>query len=342
MVALKTERRVFLWRVRPHCEPEEATKPVTLEEIISILEVEHASGRARAYLSAGSRFLEDDDPDRDETNQLYVADIRRAPDGATVTLLVNRGDPNAVATAYLNTEENTVRVDPPQEGEVPGYSAHLIFLLAPERGRHREKHRACFEKMPRVSSSLVLSLVNRIIARAVAGDRRYVYMVDVRTKNLITSRPKPYRPTLDVKRVPSERLINDLQQGVLSGLTLTKSTVTYRGPGRGDLITDQEQKVVLKLARDANADAVSDLVASVQDWGKEHAYTSIQFHLQGLPHGQSNNPTVPLDDQDAMEQLYVRAQVLTDFAEFLEACYPTICDAIEAKMIAVLADVHGW
>ena len=76
MVALKTERRVFLWKLTPRPNPSEAKKPVTLEEITKIVRFEYDKKRARAYLSERGRILADDDPDRDEKNQIFIANIK--------------------------------------------------------------------------------------------------------------------------------------------------------------------------------------------------------------------------------------------------------------------------
>lgn len=65
MVALKTERRVFLWRISPAVSPSGVDRTATIAEIVAILEAQKAAGSARVYISSG-RLLEDDDPDRDE------------------------------------------------------------------------------------------------------------------------------------------------------------------------------------------------------------------------------------------------------------------------------------
>lgn len=337
MVALRNERRVFLWHLFPQPAPAEAKKTVTLDEIVKILEQEHTAGRARVYLSeGGNRFLETDDENRNEKNQLYIAQIRRGAVTRTVTILFNRGDPNAVSTAYLNTEKNTVRVDPPTEDEVPGWSAHLVISTVAHKGRHK----ACFEKMPRVSSNLVMNALDRFVGQAVAGSSKYRYEVNVKTKGKIGTRQKPYRPTLDVQRVPSEKLVDDLEQGELSGVTITKKTNFYSGVGRGDLIKYQEQKITIKTAP-AEPETVKEFLGGFLERAKSQGYTSVTFHLEKLPKGQTNNPTITLDDHDALEQLYCRAQVMDGFKEFLEALYPAICDAIEAKMISVV-NSRNW
>jgi hypothetical protein len=345
MVALKTERRVYMWRVRPHCEPPEAEenrKSTSLDEIVGILSEQIHAGTARAYLSSGGRFLEDDDEERDEKNQLYIADLRVRLDDQTVTILVNRGDPNAVATAYLDTAENKVRIDPPKGNEAPGYSAHLVISTVNRKGKNHGKYRACFEKMSRVSSSLVVGLINRILADAVAGDPKYTYTVNVKNKLKVGSRAKPYRPVLGIKKVPSEKLIDDLEKGELAGVTVTKRAVFYKGPGRDGLVKYQEQKITMRTTP-ADPTIVSKFMRGVEKWAIENDYESVTFHLENLPHGQVSNPTIVFsDEEEALERLYVRAQIISGFKEFLEACYPAICDEIEDKMVAVVNASHGW
>jgi hypothetical protein len=196
--------------------------------------------------------------------------------------------------------------------------------------------------MSRVSSSLVLSLLNRIISRAVSNDHNYTYMVEVKTKQKIGSRPKPYRPAISVKRVPSERLIDDLEKGDLSGVTLTKRVVFYSGPGRDGLVKHQEQRITISI-NPGRPPAVAQLMRGIEALAKEQQYESVTFHIDNLPHNQSSNPTIPLDDQEALEHLYNRAKVITQFGgTLLESCYPSICTAIQQEMISVLNSEHGW
>src|SRR4051812_27284929 len=104
MVALKTERRVFLWRMRFLPSPAEAVGQVTvnLEDVIGLLEAEWTGNRARVFLSESNRVLDDGDPAADEKNQLYIAEIKRDPKAEAVTILVNRGDPNAVSPSFID------------------------------------------------------------------------------------------------------------------------------------------------------------------------------------------------------------------------------------------------
>ena len=161
MVALRTERRVYLWRVWADTSLGGLEKTASLDEIIGILEQEMVAKRARVYISSG-RILDDSDPSRDEKNQIYIAGIKRDETAKTITLLFNRGDPDAVAPAFIHSETSAVRVEHPKEKETPGWSAHLVISTEAKPNQHR----ACFEKMPHVSSSLVTLAIDKIIMRA--------------------------------------------------------------------------------------------------------------------------------------------------------------------------------
>jgi hypothetical protein len=75
MVALKTERRAYLWRVSPSASPSHVDRKVTLQEIIDILTTEVSANRARVHVSEG-RILDPADPDKDDKNQIFIADIK--------------------------------------------------------------------------------------------------------------------------------------------------------------------------------------------------------------------------------------------------------------------------
>ena len=303
--------------------------------MVKIFETARSAGTARCYLSALNHLLDDvDEEGRDEKNQLFIADIRRDPRSGIDYLLINRGDPNAVSPALINAVDNSVRTITPEKEEAPGFSAHLIISTVSNGGRYR----ACFEKMSGLSSHLVGALLDRLLARAADKNPKYTYDVAVKTKTKIGTKRKRYRPVFEIRRVPSENLEKDLERGELSRITLTKRKISYDGTGPKSLIRRQEEKVVFTTAP-ADKGKVVSLVKGITNWARKHDYESIQFDVEKLPGNQSSRPTLLLaDDHDALEQLYVRAQIIAGFGDILEGCYQEICAAIEDKMISV---VHG-
>lgn len=339
MVALKSERRVFLWRVGLVPSPAEALGKVsiTLEEVIGLLESMWTAKSARVFLSDTNRILEDDDEAADPKNQLYIADIRRSEDGSFVSILMNRGDPNAVSPSFINTAENDVRRVRPRPAETPGWSAHLLISTNAERGRHR----ACFEQMPHVSASVVELGLEKMLSRAVERNPTYYFDSIGRKAGRASVERKRYQPVLAVNRVPSENLIDDLDQGQLTGVTLTRERRYYAGPGERDIVKYQEEKVVIHT-KPAPKQAVVAALNNLIQQARTDNFQKISFHLEKLPGGATNHPSIDLTTSDAMEALYVRAQRLTDFPVDLEQAYKEVCSEIEQKMSQILVDPKIW
>jgi hypothetical protein len=338
VAASKTERKVFLWRVRSRAKPKEANETVSMGEVLGLLEKEYQQKRARAFVSSDGRILDYGSVACEEKSQVYVADISKSDDGKTITILFNRGDPSATAPAFIDAANESVRIMNPKAGEAVGYSAHLVISLD-ETGN---SHRACFEKMPLVSTSLVLEALDKILARAVHGDSQYTYIKRKKKGKEVLEEEHPYFPALEINRVPSENLLNDITQGQLSEIRLTKRVEFYSGPGADNLVTRQEQIVKIS-ATPGTVEQVKSFISSVIRQAKDEKFETITFGLEKLPGGQTNHPTIPLDVSDAMETLYVRAQRITDFEFLLEGCYSSVCTEIETKMIGVLkAKSVGW
>lgn len=336
-IALKTERRVLLLRMKPRVSPADCPKTTSLEEIVTILEASQKAGTARCYVSDDETIIADDDTEtkRDEKNQIYIAQIKRDKTAGIISILVNRGNPNAVSPALLIPSSNDVAYVSPDAKQAPGTSAHLVISTDWTDGFHR----AGFEKMPHVSTSLTSSAVDAIITRAISGNAKYTYDVAVKPKkkgDKPTTVKEKYRPILIFERMASEKLKSDLSTGELSGITLTKKVTSYAGPGQKDQVRYQEQKLLIHTAH-KNKTTAEKLIADIEAFGKEKEYETITLHLHKLPHGQVSNPTLKLsDEEDALETLYHRAQILSDFGVLLEACYEDVCPEIEAKITKLI------
>lgn len=334
-ISLKAERRAFLWKAKTRTLPAEALKPTSLDELICILEGEHSAGRARVYLDAENRILDDSIPPPNLKNQIYIADIKRHPTRDVVSILLNRGDPQSVDPALLDPSANAVRVERPTAKEAPGWSAHLVISTKTTGGVHR----ACYEQMSRMPSSLVLATFDRIVERALVGNPAYTYQVIKKGK-----KPKiehrPYRPLLEVKRSPSETLQEDLNHGRLSGITLTREKPIDAGLAVDSRVKRIEEQVLITLAK-LDADEAREYLAKVLPAARRD-YSSVQVHIVDLPGKQSSNPTIPLQQEAAMEELYVRAKRMTGFSVLLEQCYDSVCTDIEDAMIDLIEDDDNW
>lgn len=341
MVASVSERRVHMWHVRPMMWPTEAQQhiSVSLDDIVGLLEAEWSAKRARVFLAkGGSKIIDESDAAADPKNQLYIADIARNATTKTVTILINRGDPDTAPTAFLNIPAASVRTPKAGAPETPGWSAHLVVsLTADGAGRHR----AAFEQMQRVSSSLVEMALSRMLERAVEGNPAFTYSVAVKKGGKARMVQQKGRPYLDAARVPSENLKDDLDQGSLSSVTLTRRKRYYAGVGASDVIRYEEEKIVIHTAPVAKAKVISTLEDVIKQ-AKDDGFEKVSFKLDKLPGNATNNPTIDLSVQDALEHLYVRAVRLDNFVAPLDGCYAKTCVEIEQKMIDVVNDQNRW
>lgn len=330
MVALKTERRVYMWRATPTVVPKEAPNNATLDEIIAILSEAYSAKQAEIYLSDSGRVLPPDAPadQKDRKNRVYIADLMDEP--SCITMLINRGDPLAADPAFINATSGEVHPVIPGEDESQGWSAHLVISKIETGGIYR----ACFERMPHSTSSYAEMLIRTLLDRYAATRSEYTYQKRLRRGRRIALETRRYRPNLTVKKVPSEQLKADLEHGELSTITLINSKVTYSGPDAPDVVRDVKNKLVIRVKRTEQRRIV-EYIEHLTPWARARDYDAIQFNIVKLPGNTSANPRFFLDIEDATETLYVRSQRLTGFGHFLDCCYANIAPDIKEKMAII-------
>jgi hypothetical protein len=334
-ISPRSERRAFLWRIWARALPPASEKPATLDEVISILEGEVGSKSARVYLGPDGKIL--DVPGNNPKNQLYIADIKRNPAEKVISLVINRGDPGWVDPALLDPQANAVRIEHPHPKEAPGWSAHLVISTS----MHGGAHRACFEQVRGVSGNLVLDAMDRIVADALKGNPAYTYEIIKQKGGKPNIQHKPYRPALEVTRSPSERLLEDLEQGVLTGVTFSRESKQYAGLGLDKIVKQSQEQLVISLEKTSGKTA-ADYIHTLIGMAKDQGFEQMSVKITGLAGGQSSGPALPLDDQEAFEHLYVRAKRITDFGVHLEQCYEQVYPPIEKKLIEEIHDPSNW
>jgi hypothetical protein len=338
MVALKTERRVYMWRLRPHAVPREAGKTATLDEIVGILKAAYDAGTAEMYISDQGRTLPDDAPDsaKDQKNRIYIADFEITEDA--VTLLINRGDPTAADPAFINALTRAITPVSPGPDESQGWSAHLVI----SRAERPEGYRACFERMPRSTSSYTDNLIRAIVIRATQRDPKYTYVKITRPRGRAAIRENaPYRPEIGISKVPSNTLIEDLKEGEISNVVLVKSKATLGGIDAPPMVKSIKSRLTIKPEPSAKQ-KFREFISAITPLARAEGYDTIQIHLSDLPGNATASPKFSLDVEDATEQLYVRTQRLTDFPEFLQSCYAKIDSQIKEKILGLIANDAMW
>ena len=250
---------------------------------------------------------------------------------------MNRGDPYVADTAFINSKSATVRTIVPDEDESQGWSAHLVIA----KKSKSDAHRACYERMPHITSWYIELLFRRIIERAVQNDEDYTYEKRTKKRGEVIVEIKRYKPGLSVRKVASEQLKRDLARGELSQIVLIDSTADYAGPDSPKVIKSVKKTLTLKPGTTEKSKLLA-FIDKLPPWAKKEGYDTIQVKITGLPGGVSSSPRFDLERDDAAETLYVRSQRLVDFQKPLESCYAKICKPIHQKMIALIGDNAKW
>lgn len=335
MVALKSERRLYLWRVSPHASPKEAPANVKLEQIFDILKTAFDNKSAFAYVDDKGKVVPSN---QIAENCIFIADISKSADGKTCTILINRGDPEVAHPSFINPKAQTVKHVPPGRGEVQGWSAHMVVRVAPDGIKG---HRAAFERMQNVSSTLVQRYLDALVDKATEGQSEFTYEKPIKKGKKTVLEVRPYKLRLSINKVPSEDLVADVKKGRLSAIKLIRTKPNYSGPGDPTIVSSISE--VLRIGtKNVENNKVMEYIEKIKFWGKENEYDEVQFSITELPGGASAHPRFEIEKLDAMDTIYSRTHRITGFSKLLETCYQKIDGEISGKMITELSNNSLW
>jgi hypothetical protein len=214
----------------------------------------------------------------------------------------------------------------------------MVIRTAPDVGKG---HRAAFEQMQNVSSTIVQRYIDALVDKATDGDPAFTYKKAVKQGKKTIVETRAYRLRLAINRVPSNDLVADVKKGRLSAIKLIRTKPEYSGPGDPTIISSISE--VLRIGtKNVDQNAALEYIEKVKNWGKEHEYDEVQFNITELPGGASTSPRFEIEKLDAMDTIYSRSHRLTGFSSLLETCYQQIDSEIAGKMIAELSNEALW
>jgi hypothetical protein len=337
MPALRTERHVFLWKVSAQTVPADAPLNHSVPQILDMLHAAYEEGKAFAFLNSAGRLASGED-EQDIKKCIFIADMKLSNDQSAWCLLINRGDPDVVHPSFMNPRSRSVKNIEPARDEVQAWSAHMVVDVAPQKdGRHR----ACFEQMPGVSSTLVQTYLDALLSHAAEGDPQFSFTRHLKRGRKVVEVSRPFKLRLEVGKVPSESLKEDVKKGTLREITLHRTNVEYQGPAAPSVVKSVKSELRI-LTKDVTETAAMAYAQSIIPWAREHGYDEIQFHVTKLPGGTSAHPRFELDKLDALETLYSRSQRITGFREMLSACYEEMHPELAKKMLAIIREDSHW
>lgn len=334
MAPLKSERRVFLWRISPLTTPKGAPS-VTIEEILNLLTSAFNEKRAFAFVDDEGRVVPAQESAK---NCIFIADLAVTHDGKEFRLLINRGDPDVAHPSFINPSAFTVKNVTPGLDEVQGWSAHMVIHLMPDR---TGAYRAVFEKMQNVSSTLVQRYFDSILDSLTKDDARFHFQKYTKRSKKSVAETRPYKLRLGINKVPSEDLMKDVAAGTLSSITLIRHQPEYAGPGDPIIVKSIKEKLVIGTKK-IDESSIKGYMRDLIRWGKINHYDEIQFGVTDLPGGASSSPRFTMEKADAMDTIYSRTRRITGFSKLLESCYQEIDVEIIEKMTQELYNENIW
>ena len=334
MVAVKHQRRVFLWKLTADVIPKEAPVSAKVSEIIGLIEQLYRDGQGFIILDQDSKFV-DDGYAPGKKNCIYMADFKIA--GQYAIILINRGDPDAVHPSFLNLENSKVTTVNPDDDQVQGWSAHLVVDMNSKMGSHK----ACFESMTNVSPTLVQRYIDVLVRKACHLYGSYSYDRPIKRGKRVVVENKLYRPVLVIDKPISSSLAEDIERGVLSSIILRRPCESYHGAGDPTMVEHAEEQLVLR-ARSADSQRAQQWAQDVFGWGKSAGYATAEVRIRNLPGNSSANPRFDLENADAKELLYSRSRILGQFKKELQACYEKVDSEIVGNMIAEIERRENW
>jgi hypothetical protein len=357
LIPLKHERRVFLLSVRsaafPHVAP-----VIGLEKTVSIIKEIYDANEALVLVNengainlkdddAEVEVADDDDADEgtDPTNAIYISDMQIDDKKKIATILIVRGDPEITNPGYTNPATKEVRVDQPETGESPGYSAHLVISYAAAH-TSEGKGRAVLERMPTVSRSIVFAFLNRLLKKYAASHGEFEYEApgkkDAKGKTASKKEKKPYRPRLAVTGKKSSTLQEDIKKGYVSSVDLIDRKASFGGLDANDKIRELTRRLEYKLDSSIDEKGVMAVIKKLTKKGKDEHFDEVQIHVRGLAGDASVSPRFTLDVAEAQDFLYIRNERITGFSKELEPIYAKVEPEIVQKMNQMLNSKNIW
>lgn len=256
---------------------------------------------------------------------VYLADkeIHQVGGDLFLTLLLAISDKRRPNNVLSNPEADHRREIEKDEGEGNDHSCHIVISLTPTlQGGHC--YRAAFEQVPLFSPQYVHRFVRHIFKEVTMKHPRTVpHGAGVRQGGEFEEVPVSLKT--EFRAVPSSELLRDLQQGVLSGIELSREE---QGRPRFDekaFTVDKRSTLMLEPTDRRNPPPIMDVIKSVCAKADEKHFTSAKviWKVNGRP----QTAKFDCDTASIAENRYIKRHTIT-----LQAPLPASCDKIDAHL----------
>lgn len=230
-------RQVFVYSLDVEAGRSGASLP-TMTDLITVLDRRRLAGQAHIPIQSGDVEVILGDVVIDHANQ-------------HATLLIRQSDRHYADSVYSNFGAGVFRTHTKVTGEGGETGGHAFISLAPEQGIPN-RYTCIVEKVPGLDVTLMRRLLNRILHGEYDDDPTafsFPNPAGARTR-AGTVRIDRCLPRMEFQARPSKTLADDVQNGRLTGITLSRA-VTHTPVGGVPYITKRE--AFLKLDIDHNS-----------------------------------------------------------------------------------------
>lgn len=350
MAALKYERDVLLLKLKALTVPKTipAECPILpIQDLLKIIEKAYDSGEhyavfdPKAHLpSPGHIVLKTRAGVISEPiskNIVYMSDFQKSPDGRTFRILFKRGDPDIANPSFTDIENNTSRTVNPKDGETVAQSAHLIISL---ENSHKSisGYRACLEQITGISRSLIFPYLNGIVDHYTKTDPRFSYQTGPKKKR----ETRRYRPSFDCKTSPSTSLKNDIEKGYLSSIEFINTKADHLGADADPTLKSVTNRVHFRFKPISNSEMADKKIRLYKDKARKEGFDYIRVSVRDNDKEKYVSSRFKIEEGDALDKLFSRAEMLTDFEDELKACYDSIHTELADAMIGIIKNNTKW
>lgn len=260
---------------------------------------------------------------------VYVADkaLNNVGRNTFLTILIAISDkrrPDHVLTNPIAEQRRQIEKN---DGEGNEHSCHVVINLTPTmEGGHCYK--AAFEQVPLFSSQYVNRFIRHVFKQVTMTRPRTVpNPAGVRENGEFE--PVPVALKTEFRAVPSEELLNDLKNGVISQIELSREEAGLQKFDEGAYTVDKRSTLLLEPAKNRQMPPISDVIASVCKTASKKEFTTARVRWRAG--GQSHTAKFDCDTASIADNRYIKRHTFV-----LEAPLPASCDKIDAHLARLM------
>lgn len=314
-------RQVFVYYCDVESKKAGAVLP-TMTDLVAVWDAYRRAGQASLAISNG------------EMN-IVLGDVVIDPAMQAVTLLFRMSDKTAADVVYSDMRAGTFTTHAKRAGEGGETGVHVWISSAPERGTIT-RYTCVIEKSTELDRNKIRRLLNTILHREYsvnANSFEYPNPAGQRDRdgNIRTERALP---RIEFLGQPSASLVNDLQNGKLTGLTLIEAT-PRRQIGGKPYLHMAERKVSVDID---HGNLPANIFAGIQQALRFESATYPAANITLRLPGRQKTVSVKVDSATAspLSDLYIKSFDVTGITPLLSHSAIAVVAHFNARGLPIL------